>query len=173
MGGYSSKVWKRLGKLDDAQQGNQPDRPTAALRLLLPGRLLPALGDSNVKVPGYIYLPLGLQFLAEVAIRIGREDGSFGLWLTLGTLLICIYVGARGLASGRSVVPAAAWSLPITILNLINGSLGFAVHAEGYKPGMYATFLVASVAFCLLGLCVSAIAGVSVRVMNRLRRTEA
>ena len=27
-----------------AEQGNQPDRPTAALRLLFPGRLLSALG---------------------------------------------------------------------------------------------------------------------------------
>jgi len=36
-----------VASVADAQHGNQPDRPTAALRLLLARRLLPALGVTK------------------------------------------------------------------------------------------------------------------------------
>lgn len=120
-------------------------------------------------IPRYLYLPTGLQLSVELIARSTAENLSIGVVLMFITIGLCIYVGARGVLVQRHMFSAALWSIPLTLLSFINGSLGFALAAPGYDPTVYLGFVVASTLFCFGGVVAGLAGGLAMRVVARTK----
>ena len=125
----------------------------------------------NVSLPRYLYVPLGIQLALEVIARFTLESLRIGFGLMIVSLSLCIYVGVRGVLTGRPVFYAALWTFPLTLLTFINGSLGFAFSAPGYDHTAYLGFVFASILFCIAGIAAGLVGGVAARMVGRAKRT--
>ena len=122
-----------------------------------------------MSVPRYLYVPLGAQVALEVIARLTPNSLSVLIGLMIVTLCLCVYVGARGVLAGRPVLASALWSLPLTLLGFVNGSLGFAFEATGYDRSAYLTFVFASIIPCIAGIVAGGVGAVGTRAVRRTR----
>jgi len=122
-----------------------------------------------VSLPRYLYIPLGIQLVLEVLARLTAENLSIGLGLMIVTLGLCVYVGARGALTHRAMFSSALWTLPLTLLTFINGSLGYALAMFGYDRAAYLGFVFASILFCISGVVAGLVGGLGGRVARAKR----